>query len=56
MAALCRLRVIPYLARTGSRDEPVPQQPRTAAPARRDFFNTQGRYRNRFQKWLRVGR
>ena len=54
MAALSRLRVITHPAGTGSRDESVPQQPRTAAPARRDFFNTQGRYRNHFSQGRKI--
>ena len=45
MAALCRLRVSPYPAGTGTRDEAV-SQPRTEVPVRRDFFNTQRRSRN----------
>ena len=28
------------------REAPVPQQPGTEVPVRRDFFNRQGRYRN----------
>jgi hypothetical protein len=48
MAALCRLRVIPYPAGTGSRNEVVPQPPRTGAAVRRDFFNTLAHYRPQY--------
>ena len=41
IAARCRLRMITQPAGSGPRDAPVPQQPGTEVPVRRDFFNRQ---------------